>query len=232
VSKAGAKQRLPRPICSAAEFAAVFNVSGETIKRLTLYEALIHTWQKAIHLVGASTVDALWSRHFSDSAQLLALAPDAKSWLDLGSGGGFPGLVIAILGAASANLKVTLIESDQRKVAFLRDVARQTRIAVDILPMRIERAATHARLPPVDVVSARALAPLDKLLVLAAPFFATATVGLFPKGRNVRSEVARARQRWAFDAELVPSITAADARIAVIRHPRALGVGEGGGLNS
>jgi 16S rRNA (guanine527-N7)-methyltransferase len=222
VSKPRAKQRPRRPICNAAEFATAFDVSEETIKRLVLYEALLHTWQKTVNLVGASTLQAVWSRHFSDSAQLLALAPGAKRWLDLGSGGGFPGLVIAILGA-EADLKVILIEGDQRKVAFLRDVARQTRIAVDILPMRIERAATHARLSPVDVVTARALAPLDKLLVLAAPFFAAATVGLFPKGHNVRAEVACARQRWAFDAELVPSITAADARIALLRHPRALG---------
>jgi 16S rRNA (guanine527-N7)-methyltransferase len=224
VSKARANQRVHRPISSAAEFAAAFNVSGKTIERLVLFAALLHSWQKAVNLVGANTLDAVWSRHFSDSAQLLGLAPDAKTWLDLGSGGGFPGLVIAILGAEAAGLKVTLVESDQRKVAFLRDVARQTRIPVDILPMRIETAATQARLQLVDVVTARALAPLDKLLVLAAPFFAPATVGLFPKGRNALAEVAVARRHWGFEAALVPSITAADARIAVIRHLRALGV--------
>jgi 16S rRNA (guanine527-N7)-methyltransferase len=224
VRKARAKQRLQRPISSAAEFAAAFNVSAKAIERLVLFEALLHGWQKIVNLVGASTLDAVWSRHFSDSAQLLGLAPDAKSWLDLGSGGGFPGLVIAILRAGAVDLKVTLVESDQRKVAFLRDVARQTRIAVDILPMRIETVATQARLQLVDVVTARALAPLDKLLVLAAPFFAPATVGLFPKGRNAQAEVAFARRRWDFDAELAPSITAADARIVVIRHLRALGV--------
>jgi 16S rRNA (guanine527-N7)-methyltransferase len=205
-------------IKNADDFARHFDVSRETIDKLSTYEALLRQWQKTINLVAESTLDVIWSRHFADSAQLLALAPPgAKRWLDLGSGAGFPGLVLAIMLAGRDGTKVTLVESDTRKAAFLGEVARRTGAPVDILPDRIEKAATHARLGAVDVITARALAPLPRLLELAAPAFSDQTVGLFLKGREAETEVDAAKERWAFAGELRPSLTDLSGRIVVVR---------------
>jgi 16S rRNA (guanine527-N7)-methyltransferase len=216
-----------RQIATPADFAAAFDVSRETIERLEIYEALLRQWQKAVNLVAPSTLDAVWHRHFADSAQIVRLAPqNARSWVDLGSGAGFPGLVVAILldGSPSPRLRgegmatrVTLIESDSRKCAFLREVTRKTGVAVDILSTRIELAATQAKVKPPEVVSARALAPLDRLLGLAAPLFTPSTVGVFLKGRDAALEIETAAKAWTFAVEMVPSITEATGRVVVIR---------------
>jgi 16S rRNA (guanine527-N7)-methyltransferase len=226
-----------RRILGPAEFATAFHVSRETLARLATYEGLLRQWQSAVNLVAPSTLDAIWHRHFADSAQLLPLAPGARAWVDLGSGAGFPGLVIALLLAGDLNPAVgalperpgphvklprmTLIESNARKCAFLREVVRATRIArslsVDILSTRIETAATQVSLQAPDVVSARAVAPLDKLFALAAPLFASSTVGLFLKGRDAAAELQTAKKLWNFQAELVPSRTEREARIVVVR---------------
>jgi len=215
------------------DFAAAFRVSRETLERLAIYERLLRQWQKTINLVAPSTLDSSWHRHFADSAQLPSLAPEARTWIDLGSGAGFPGLVVAIMladrGSSSPRTRgegiaarVTLIESNARKCAFLREVARQTSItasvAVDILSTRIEVAATQASLHGPDVVSARALAPLDKLVNLAAHLFTPRTVGLFLKGRDAAKELEAAQQAWKFEGELVPSRTEPDGRVVVVRH--------------
>jgi 16S rRNA (guanine527-N7)-methyltransferase len=205
-------------IRNADDFVRAFHVSRETIDKLLAYEALLRQWQKTINLVAPSTLDAVWSRHFADSAQLLALAPpDAKRWLDLGSGAGFPGLVLAIMLAGRDGAKVTLIESDTRKAAFLGEVARRTGAPVDIRPERIEKAATQAKLGPVDVITARALAPLPRLLELVAPAFSDRTTGLFLKGREAEAEIDAAKERWDFASELHPSLTDSSGRIVVIR---------------
>jgi 16S rRNA (guanine527-N7)-methyltransferase len=211
-----------------ADFAAVFDVSRETVVRLETYAALLRQWQKAVNLVAVSTLDAVWQRHFADSAQLLTLAPKARRWVDLGSGAGFPGLVIAILladaarqerpagsqnPAAAEGPRVTLIESDGRKGAFLRAVARELGVPVDILSTRIESDATQSRVAAPDVVTARALAPLDKLLSLAAPLWCPQTIGLFLKGREVANEIEAALEAWTFQRELIPSSTEAEAHI-------------------
>ena len=211
----------------AAEFMAEFRISRETRERLDTYAALLSNWQKTINLVAPSTLDDVWRRHFADSAQLLALAPPCPSaWLDLGSGAGFPGLVIAILlagspsppgQAGSAAPRVTLVESDQRKAAFLGEVARRTGVPVDILVIRIESLATRFKLPPGGVVSARALAPLSQLLRLSCPFLGARSVGLFLKGREAEAEVAEAARLWDFKFRLLPSVTDAEARVVVIR---------------
>lgn len=213
------------------DFAAAFGISRETTDRLVTYAALLKQWQKAVNLVAPSTLATLWHRHFADSAQLLAYAPPAAGhWLDLGSGGGFPGLVLAILLAgrsdSSSTVRVTLVESDTRKAAFLREVVRQTGlaatpVAVDILSARIESITTQGKVESVDVITARALAPLEELFRLAAPLFGAATVGLFLKGREVDREVAAARQSWEFSVELAPSVTDADARVVLVRRLRA-----------
>ena len=215
-----------RHIATPADFAVVFDVSRETLDRLAIYEGLLRQWQKAVNLVAPSTLDAIWHRHFADSAQVVRLAPQARSWVDLGSGAGFPGLVVAILLAEAPSPclvgegtrpKITLIESDSRKCAFLREVARKTGITVDILSTRIEQAATHTSLESPEVVSARALAPLDRLLGLSAPLFTPSTVGVFLKGRDAVAEVETAAKAWTFAVEMVPSITEATGRVVVIR---------------
>jgi 16S rRNA (guanine527-N7)-methyltransferase len=210
-----------RPISGPEDFAAAFNVSRETLGQLLIYVGLLEQWQPRINLVAGATLPDVWHRHVADSAQLLALAPDARTWLDLGSGAGFPGLVIAILAHGKSGPRVTLVESDRRKSAFLAEVARRTGISVEIHTARIEQIATQRMLEVVDVVSARALAPLVRLIPMSLPFFGDETVGLFPKGRDAESEVAQARANWAFDVEMTPSLTDAAARIVAIRRPRA-----------
>jgi 16S rRNA (guanine527-N7)-methyltransferase len=203
------------------DFTRAFSVSRETLAKFDLYADLLQRWQKAVNLVAPSTLGEVWHRHFADSAQLLALGPsDARRWLDLGSGGGFPGLVLALLLAERGGAaRVTLVESDTRKAAFLREVARQTGAPVDILSIRIEALPTHASLQAVDVVTARALAPLPRLLELAAPVFDANTVGLFLKGREAAAELAQAQAAGLteYAIALAPSVTDREGRIAVVR---------------
>ncbi|MCL4766144.1 MAG: 16S rRNA (guanine(527)-N(7))-methyltransferase RsmG [Hyphomicrobiaceae bacterium] len=203
-------------------FRRSFAVSRETAERLIRYEALLRQWQKAVNLVAPRTLPEVWHRHFADSAQLAPLVPEgAESLVDLGSGGGFPGLVLAIMLMERQPLWVMLVESDTRKAAFLREAARVTGATVEILSMRIENAETQRRVGRVDVVTVRALAPLSRLFGLAAPFFAPRTVGLFLKGRDILGEIDGARVGWRFDVELVQSMTDAAGQIAVVRNVSA-----------
>ena len=173
-------------------FAAATGVSRETLARLENYAALLLRWSARINLVAASTLGDLWRRHFLDSAQLLPLLPAApRSLIDLGSGAGFPGLVLAAMGVAG----VELVEADARKCAFLREAARLAEAAVRIHNRRIEAVTPRA----VDVVTARGVAPLDRLLVLAQPFVAPDTLCLFPKGKEARQELLAATRSWEFD---------------------------------
>jgi 16S rRNA G527 N7-methylase RsmG len=281
VTRAG---KAVQPVEGPEDFVATFNVSRETIERLTAYGALLRQWQKAVNLVAPGTLDAVWHRHFADSAQLLTLAPPVPHhWIDLGSGAGFPGLVIAILlaertvplapplpisvssplvgegqgggdsrtsnvgipptpnpsprragGAPSARRggefapasfrtptpHVTLIESDTRKAAFLREVIRKVGIsgavAVDVLSIRAESARIKVNDSLPRVICARALAPLDRLFELAAPLSPPGTTALMCKGKGVAEELQTAEKTWNFSVELVPSVTDRDGRIAVI----------------
>jgi 16S rRNA (guanine527-N7)-methyltransferase len=214
----GAPKPTQPPVNGPKSFAERFSVSRETAAKLETYAALLRQWQKTINLVAPSTLEHVWSRHFADAAQLVALAPpSAKRWVDLGSGAGFPGLVIALMVNADPASKVTLVESDVRKAAFLREVARQTGVVVDIVPARIESPATQSRVGIQDIVTARALAPLRELLSYPRAFAGEHTVFLFLKGRDAEREVEEARADWAFDAELVPSLTDPEARVVVIR---------------
>ena len=197
-------------------FAEAFKVPRETIHRLTRYAEILEQWQKRTNLVSPSTLPVLWSRHFADSAQLCGLASKARLWLDLGSGAGFPGLVVAVIQAGRPDFHMHLVESNRKKCAFLAEVARQTKAPVDIHAMRIEELAECAQSLKPDVVSARALAPLPRLFELAAPFFGEGTKGLFPKGREAETEIAAARQEWEFAFRLSPSITANDSHIVEV----------------
>jgi 16S rRNA (guanine527-N7)-methyltransferase len=213
----------PISISVPTDFAEVFKVPRETIHRLTCYAELLAHWQVRTKLVASSTLPTLWSRHFADSAQLSALAPKARLWLDLGSGAGFPGLVIAILETGRPDFRMHLVESNRKKCAFLAEVARATKAPVDIHAMRIEDLAASADRFAPDVVSARALAPLPRLFELASPFFAVGTRGLFLKGREAEAEVEAARMDWEFTSRLVPSLTAANSHIVEVTglRPRA-----------
>lgn len=209
-------------IAGADDFAQAFAVSRETAGRLEVYASLLAKWQKTINLVAPNTMGDVWHRHFADSAQLVGLAHRKPlAWLDLGSGGGFPGLVVGFLLAERPGSRLALIESDSRKCAFLREVVRQTGLGailpVDIVTDRIENAANTARVGGVDVISARALAPLDRLLGWCQPYFGAGSMAVLPKGKGVDEELAGARRDWDFDAELVPSLTSDDGRIVVLR---------------
>jgi 16S rRNA (guanine527-N7)-methyltransferase len=160
--------------------------------RLEAYAGLLVNWSARINLVGATTLGDLWRRHFLDSVQLLRHVPaGTQSLIDLGSGAGFPGLVLAIAGVAG----VELVEADARKCAFLREAARITAAPVQIHNARIEAVAPHV----VDVVTARGCAPLDRLLPLAQRFIGPGTVCLFPKGERAAQELTAARQAWTMD---------------------------------
>ncbi len=206
-------------INNAEDFARAFSVSHETVEKLKLYESLLLQWQKAVNLVAPKTLPEIWRRHFANSAQLCALAPQAKTWSDLGSGGGFPGLAIAIMIANQKECSVSLIESNGRKCAFLSEVARRTGAPARVHNMRIADAASSGAVPVADVVTARALAPLDALLELALPFFGNASAGLFLKGREAGVEIADARKRWTFDLRVHPSLSDAQGQILEIRKP-------------
>ena len=206
-------------INSAEEFAAAHPVSRETLEKLRAYAALLGEWGRVQDLVAPSTLEDIWHRHIADSAQLLPFAPaSATRWIDLGSGAGFPGMVLAILAADRPGFRMQLIESSNRKCSFLREVARRTGAPVDILCMRIENLATHHTLAPPEVVTARALAPLGKLLRLAHPLLADTTLGLFLKGRDGAREIEDAKQQWRFQVLTTPSRTDPDGRIVQIRH--------------
>jgi 16S rRNA (guanine527-N7)-methyltransferase len=214
-------------INSPEAFAQAFEVSHETLGQLTKYADLVRHWQKAVNLVAPSTLDQIWHRHIADSAQVAALVPpNAKTFADLGSGGGFPALVLAIMLTEQQReqpLQMTLIESDIRKGAFLREVCRQTGlknhgIAVDILSGRIENHETQVRVGAVDVVTARACASLDRLLQYAYPLFHSSTVALFLKGRDAKQEMDEAKAHWTFSARLIPSRTDPDAAVVEVTH--------------
>ena len=205
-----------QPIDTPERFAARFDVSRETIERLQIYEALLKHWQKGTNLVAPKTLDHIWHRHFADSAQLLELAPDSANWLDLGAGAGFPGLVIAICAANREDGRVHIVESNARKCAFCQEVVRETGCSVEIHQERIESLGAGDKLIGVDIVTARALAPLDRLFELASPFFGAGTTGLFLKGRRANQELEAAARRWACEAQLHPSATDTEARIVQI----------------
>jgi 16S rRNA (guanine527-N7)-methyltransferase len=186
-------------------------VSRETADRLDLLIAELHRWQSIKNLVGAETLREVWTRHVDDSLQLAGLAPaGAVNWVDLGSGAGFPGMVVAIA-AESPLIKIHLIESNARKCAFLRHVARITKAPVIIHQNRLED-IIFTRVGA-DVVTARALASLPQLFEWSFALLTTGTLGLFPKGRGVDAELTEAAKSWRFEAELIPSRTNPDGRI-------------------
>lgn len=184
------------------------DVSRETLQKLKGFEGLVRKWSPRINLVSPADLDDFWGRHIVDCAQLASLSDTPERWLDLGSGSGLPGLVIAILLEGQAS-HVTLVESDRRKCAFLKTAARILGLSVDVLPMRIEALRTTRA----TTLSARALAPLDKLVEHAHAYLAREGTALFPKGRNWKIELEAAKVKWSFDCDMVQSVTDRDAAI-------------------
>jgi 16S rRNA (guanine527-N7)-methyltransferase len=216
------KKTRPRPClvganlaAERAEILAEFDVSRETAVRLDRFVALLLDWQNKTNLIGASTISSLWRRHIGDSLQLLPLAPArTRVWADLGSGAGFPGVVI---GCALADLeggRVHLIEGNAKKAAFLREAVRETAAPATVHAARIEDVKL-ASAP--DVITARALAPLDQLLPLAAPMLIKGAQGLFMKGQDIEKELTQATKHWNIEADIVPSRTSTTGRILRVR---------------
>lgn len=191
------------------------DVSRETLDQLDAYVALLEKWNPRINLVARSTLSQLWDRHFVDSAQIFQYSPEnTQHWVDLGSGGGFPGLVVAVLGKElRPDMRVTLVESDTRKATFLRTVIRELSLQAKVLDSRIEA------LDPLqaDVLSARALADLTALLGFADQHMRKDGMALFPKGATWEKELTDAQQSWRFDHERFTSKTEAEAVIFRIR---------------
>jgi 16S rRNA (guanine527-N7)-methyltransferase len=190
-----------------AELEAVAGpVSRETYERLIRFESLFRKWAERINLAAPSTLPHLWSRHILDSAQLMKLAPEAKRWLDLGSGGGFPGAVVAILLRDRPGASIDLVESNAKKAAFLKTALGELQASARVHVARIEAFSRPEE--GIEVVTARALAALPALLGLASPWLAAGARGLFHKGRDYRREVEESRDAWRFD--LVEHTSAVD----------------------
>jgi len=197
-------------------------VSRETAARLDLFVHLLMEWQQRVNLIARSTEPKLWTRHVADSLQLVALAPQARTWVDLGSGAGFPGLVIACALADTPGARVHLVESNGKKASFLREAVRATGAPAVVHGVRIADFAANST-EPVEVVTARALAPLPELLAAAFPLLKRGATGLFPKGQDVDAELTEAAKCWTIQATLAPSRTEPNSRIVVVHsvEPRA-----------
>jgi len=173
------------------------NVSRETIDRFQIYYQLLKQWQKKTNIVAPSTVDQFWQRHIADSLQCVQILSEKHNWVDIGTGGGFPGLVIAIALADKKSNEISLVDSNLKKCAFLRTVIRETGISARIIPERIEQVVRKDNAP--EVVTARALASLNDLLTMCEPWLSGSTIGLFHKGRDYQRELRETDGRWEFD---------------------------------
>ena len=191
-------------------------VSDDALARLDKFAALLTDWQRRINLIAPSTLPHIWTRHIADSLQLLPLAPNAKIWVDLGSGGGFPGIPLACALAQTPGVDVHLVESNGKKAAFLREAVRITGVPATVHPERIENFGDSFG-GNADVVTARALAPLKSLCDQAFPLLAKGAIGLFLKGQDVEAELTEAAKYWTVEAGLKPSVTSRDGVIVVVR---------------
>ncbi|MGI9452132.1 MAG: 16S rRNA (guanine(527)-N(7))-methyltransferase RsmG [Geminicoccaceae bacterium] len=198
------------PPLTASAFAEEIDVSRETLERFDLYLDLLKRWQRAINLVGKKTLVDPWRRHILDCAQLMTYLPSRDSTVvDLGSGAGLPGLILAILGQAN----VHLVECDQRKAQFLKEVVRTLALDVTVHVKRIEAMGPISA----DVLTARALAPLPTLLTLAQPLLRPDTICLFLKGRHGKDELTEAKKSWMMASQIFPSLSDPSASILKLR---------------
>jgi 16S rRNA (guanine527-N7)-methyltransferase len=191
-------------------------VSRETEERLAIFVALLDRWRHKINLISNQTFASVWTRHIADSAQLSALAPDAKRWIDMGSGAGFPGLVVGIQLADVPGAIVHCVESDTRKCSFLREAVRATGAAAAIHPVRVE-AIEPESFGPVDAVTARAFAPLPLTLELARPWMERGAIAVFPRGESAKDQIAALPEASAYAIETLQSVVNPKAAILRIR---------------
>ena len=202
-------------VVDAQSFAAAAAVTAEQLADLERFRALLAEWNENMNLVGPSALEAFWGRHAFDSAQLLALAPEARTWADLGAGAGFPGLVLAILLRGRDGARVELVESMAKRCRFLQAVVDELH-----LPARVHNARAESLSLTVDIVTARACAPLPRLLEFAWPYLRKGATGLFLKGQDVEAELAEATISWDLEAELVPSLSDPSGRIVRVKRLR------------
>jgi 16S rRNA (guanine527-N7)-methyltransferase len=192
------------------------NVSRETLARLDRFVEMLLQWQRRINLIASSTIPTIWTRHVADSLQLLDLTPEARTWIDFGSGGGFPGIPVACALAERSGSRIHLVESNSKKAAFLREAVRSLDLPAQVHAERAENFG-ESWSGTADVVSARALAPLKILCDQAFPLIARGAVGLFPKGQDVDAELTETAKYWKLEALKSPSKTSPEGCIVVIR---------------
>ena len=186
------------------------SVSRETIEKLEIYASLLSRWQSKINLISTNSLQQAWHRHFLDSAQIYLMSPrKAASAIDVGTGAGFPGLVLSIMGMKN----VQLVEQNKKKCAFLYEVIRETEASATVHPCKIE----NLLVKDYDVVLARAFMPLDGLLKVVRPFFGKDTVGIFPKGSRVNEELTAASKNWKMKTVIKQSITSLDGKIVLVK---------------
>jgi 16S rRNA (guanine527-N7)-methyltransferase len=207
---AAARPDRPMEVVDRESFAAASGATAAQLADLDRFHTLLTEWNEKMNLVGPATMEVFWNRHAWDSAQLLQLAPDALTWADLGAGAGLPGLVLAILGKGRAGFHVHLVESMTKRCRFLTEVVEALGLPATVHNERAE----NLRLD-VDIVTARACAPLARLLGYARPYLQAGATGLFLKGQDVASELAEASRSWDFEADTVPSLS--DPRGQVVR---------------
>lgn len=193
-------------------------VSRETFERLVAFEDMFQKWNRSINLVAQSTAADVWQRHILDSAQLARIEPEARHWVDIGSGGGFPGLIMAFLLAERPGASIDLVESNRKKASFLQTVIGQFGLPARVVARRIE--GSHVLVSKPQIVTARALASLPVLLDLSAPWLTSGARGLFHKGRDYRAEVQESVNRWTFDLVEHPSVTDASGVILELSNVR------------
>lgn len=200
------------PVLDAAGYQALTGASDAQMADLTRFQDLLAEWNEVMNLVGPLTIATYWTRHALDSSQLLALAPEAKTWADLGAGAGLPGVVLAILLKGQDGAKVHLVESMTKRCRFLEVAAKALDIPVEIHNVRAEELKLK-----VDAVTARACAPMTKLLGFAEPYLNRGAIGLFLKGQDVATELTEAKKAWAFASDLLPSQSDPRGRIVQVK---------------
>lgn len=197
---------------TAAEVQTALGATDARMADLETFRGLLADWNQRMNLVGPSALAQFWSRHVYDSGQLLALAPDALTWADLGAGAGFPGIVLAILGKGRDGLRVHLVESMAKRCRFLTEVVETLGLPAQVHNVRAEQLSIH-----VDIVTARACAPLARLLGYAEPYMKRGATGLFLKGQDVVVELTEAAKCWKFEAELLASSSHPNGRILQVK---------------
>jgi 16S rRNA (guanine527-N7)-methyltransferase len=199
-------------VTDAESFARASGATAQQVADLDRFRVMLGEWNENMNLVGPATLDVFWSRHAWDSAQLLRLAPDARSWADLGAGAGLPGIVLAVMGKGKLGFHVDLVESMAKRCRFLSEVVT----ALD-LPATVHNERAENLDLTVEIVTARACAPLHRLLGYARPYLKAGATGLFLKGQDVVADMKEAARYWEYEADVIPSLSDPRGRIVRVR---------------